>query len=823
VLALDASGHIWSWGTDIYGELGLGLPANTLHREFTPAQIQLNNVRQIDATNVRAAALLADGTVYNWGSNGGGQLGLGNTAYVNTPTQVGTGTITDAVAVAMCTSATIAVRPSGDTYVWGDNYYGALGVVSPASAPVPILGPVFSPNVQVYGQYFQFASIERTGVVKTWGAQPLGYTPASPSPGGGSYVPTTPAGLCPAVPAASFPECGPQRAYYQRPSATYVAAKHGYTLSPAEVGTYGTTTVIDASQPPYNGTVTFDGVYHLRGDVQVVNGTFSLLRNTIFYVDGNSGQARAQPYYNATTLDVQNATLRLSGATLRANCPVPWGGVTLTGNGKIYTEAVFGGKSTTRSVIRDASIGVHSYTADYTVDNTNEYYLLQTNFINNDTGLFDLAKGTAKPGEGARECVFQDGRVGIQFESVDYFPTRVYGGDYRNAVFDANGFQSLQQGLLGQAGALRVTNSTFTNNYFASIEVLATAASGGSIHHNTVVVPAVWPAALLAQFPAGYAPVSTGINATGATEITANTVIGANRTPAANPVRQVGMALAGNCRIYDGNALSYLREGLAMATSDYGSGSTHYVVGNTFDNNVDGLIFSGSAYYYQGVPQVTLRCNTFRNALAGGAGVWVKAGTPFPASLGTASQPNGNRFDGMADRKKRFVYDVVQPSGAVPFTYHRYNSPQEEFDGPSSDQITNSAGTVVAVANNTQIVGTNACGGSSLPGVEARSIAAGPSSPQFGNTAATKVQLGDVYPNPASETVSFAYFIPAGSPPAVLVLRNAMGQRVAAQPLREASAGEARFSVLTLPAGLYTGTVEVAGQVRASHKVNVAR
>ena len=817
-LALDVNGHVWSWGQDAAGELGTGEPAYSSTIRATPTQIQLNNVRQIDASHYRAVALCNDGTVWTWGENAAGHLGLNNTAYTSTPAQVAVGA--DAVWIAINEAATIAVRATGRTSVWGSNYYGSLGVPAPAFAGVPVAGPPLSLNTQVDGQSQLFTSIERTGTVKTWGLEPLGYTPSAPTPpGGGSYTPTSPTGICPAVPAEEFPVCGPLRAYYQRSGATYVAAQHGNT-GPADLGTVGTATVIDASLPPYNGTVVFDGRYHVRGNVRFINGTFTLLDNTVFYVDSDNGQraTATAPNYYQTTLEVQKATLQLQAATLRASCDDRWGGVVLAGNAQLYTAAG-GFRSKIRSVIRDAITGVYNYTPDWTIANTNEYYLKQTDFINDDTGLYDLAKDLSQPGEGALDCLFQDGRVGIQFESVDYTPRKVYGGNYDAAAFDGNTFTNLQYGMLGQAGALHVRNSHFIDNYFSAIYIQATMNNAGEIDHNTIVVPAVWPASLVASLPSYFVQQSFGIyNAgDGNPKVTNNTIEGATATPATNSVQQTGMS-TGACNVTGGNVFRNLDDGLAVSTGDYGVGSAHYVVGNTFDNNVNGLVFSGYAYYYQGTPQVTLRCNTFSSTQPGGVGVWVKAGTPFPSDLGRNSQPNGNRFNGITDPNKRFVYDATSP-----FRYYRYNSPQELFgttnsNNPGNVIFTYGGGASSAVATNTQIPGTGACGTSTTPGVYARSV--GPSQePAAG--AASPIQLSEAYPNPANETVSFTYALPASGSAAELVLRDLMGRCVARQTLLD-RAGKVSVSVQHLPAGFYTGALEVSGHRQASHKLTVA-
>ena len=156
------------------------------------------------------------------------------------------------------------------------------------------------------------------------------------------------------------------------------------------------------------------------------------------------------------------------------------------------------------------------------------------------------------------------------------------------------------------------------------------------------------------------------------------------------------------------------------------------------------------------------------------------------------------------------------------FTYYRYGSPQEYLGGNNNDQIFNYVGnTVTASAFNTSIPGTNACGGTASPGVVARSVGAAPNA--LGTATPTKIRLGGTYPNPASEKVTFVYFLPFESPPAELVLRNTMGQQVAVQLLPHTGAGEVHFAVSTLPAGLYMGTVEVAGQVKAGHKITIVR
>ena len=70
-LALGNSGHVYAWGWNHLGQLGLA-DADDRRR---PARIpELSHVRFIAAGQAHAAAL-ASGALYGWGSNADGQLG----------------------------------------------------------------------------------------------------------------------------------------------------------------------------------------------------------------------------------------------------------------------------------------------------------------------------------------------------------------------------------------------------------------------------------------------------------------------------------------------------------------------------------------------------------------------------------------------------------------------------------------------------------------------------------------------------------------------------------------------------------------------------
>ena len=137
ILLVD--GTVMAWGQGSYGQIGDGTFSGFV---YTPTPVlNLDSVIQIEggADADFALALRADGTVWAWGDNGYGQLGIGNKTLQNTPQQViGLDSVID---ISAGTGHSLALRADGSVWSWGSNSQGQLGLpltITDTTLPVKI-------------------------------------------------------------------------------------------------------------------------------------------------------------------------------------------------------------------------------------------------------------------------------------------------------------------------------------------------------------------------------------------------------------------------------------------------------------------------------------------------------------------------------------------------------------------------------------------------------------------------------------------------------------------------------------------------------------
>ena len=123
--ALLEDGTARCWGANSLGQVGNDAPANSSVPVTVPATVVgLAGAVQISAGNAHACAVIDDGTVDCWGSNGGAQLGDGT--FVDSPVPVEVLDLTTAVEVAAGSAHSCALLDDGTLKQTIDNSLAAM-------------------------------------------------------------------------------------------------------------------------------------------------------------------------------------------------------------------------------------------------------------------------------------------------------------------------------------------------------------------------------------------------------------------------------------------------------------------------------------------------------------------------------------------------------------------------------------------------------------------------------------------------------------------------------------------------------------------------
>ncbi|HLY08606.1 MAG TPA: RCC1 repeat-containing protein, partial [Planctomycetota bacterium] len=167
-LALAHDGTVWVWGDNSNGQMGNGTSGAT--PVPTPAAVPgLSGIQAIAAGPYHNLAVAGDGTVWAWGSNASGELGLGFTSPspVLVPSQVMN--LTGVVALSAGQAHSVALRADGTVWCWGIDFT----TIAISGGGLPIPSPVQAPNISqavaiATGSYFCLALLS-DGRVLSWG------------------------------------------------------------------------------------------------------------------------------------------------------------------------------------------------------------------------------------------------------------------------------------------------------------------------------------------------------------------------------------------------------------------------------------------------------------------------------------------------------------------------------------------------------------------------------------------------------------------------------------------------------------------------------
>jgi alpha-tubulin suppressor-like RCC1 family protein len=174
-LAIKTNGTLWAWGHNEYGQLGLGNSGAGTERT-SPTQVgSATNWNMIAGGKYHTLAIKSDGSLWAWGINNYGQLGLDDTANRNTPVRVGTDS--DWAKISAGEYHSIAIKNDGTLWSWGFNNHGQLGLGDSGEGTNKLIptkiGVLTTWSMISTGSRHNIA-LKNDGTIWTWGLNDLG-------------------------------------------------------------------------------------------------------------------------------------------------------------------------------------------------------------------------------------------------------------------------------------------------------------------------------------------------------------------------------------------------------------------------------------------------------------------------------------------------------------------------------------------------------------------------------------------------------------------------------------------------------------------------
>ena len=175
LIAGKTDGTLWAWGRNTYGQLGQNRTGNNSSRS-SPVQIPGTTwYSMFNNSDSSTAGYKTDGTLWVWGRNYFGMLGLNEGGYPGTnhssPTQLGTDNTwaKENGKMGSAYRSIMAIKTDGTLWAWGSNEQGRLGLNEydvHKSSPTQVPGTTWDKVIGGFGR----GAIKTDGTLWTWGA-----------------------------------------------------------------------------------------------------------------------------------------------------------------------------------------------------------------------------------------------------------------------------------------------------------------------------------------------------------------------------------------------------------------------------------------------------------------------------------------------------------------------------------------------------------------------------------------------------------------------------------------------------------------------------
>jgi alpha-tubulin suppressor-like RCC1 family protein len=180
-MIIKTDGTLWVWGQNSNGTLGLNAPANS--NKSSPVQIPGTTWSTVSFSyRSTALATRTDGTLWSWGYNDIGNSGINDRTRRSSPIQIpGTNWATGFGKISAGNSPA-AIKTDGTLWSWGYNSTGTIGQNNRTnySSPVQIPGTNWS-KVSNGGEGAHIGAIKTDGTLWMWGWNNAGQCGANTS------------------------------------------------------------------------------------------------------------------------------------------------------------------------------------------------------------------------------------------------------------------------------------------------------------------------------------------------------------------------------------------------------------------------------------------------------------------------------------------------------------------------------------------------------------------------------------------------------------------------------------------------------------------
>ena len=140
---------------------------------YLPYQTNAQCWAKVSARYLHTLAIKTDGTLWAWGRNDNGQLGIGNTIDKNVPTQVGTDTDWKEMSVGY--DHILILKNNNTLWAWGNGEYGSCGDTLPVDWARFVPTQIGTATWKMVAAGFRTSfGIKPNGTLWAWGRNDLG-------------------------------------------------------------------------------------------------------------------------------------------------------------------------------------------------------------------------------------------------------------------------------------------------------------------------------------------------------------------------------------------------------------------------------------------------------------------------------------------------------------------------------------------------------------------------------------------------------------------------------------------------------------------------